>query len=86
LREASVGFSIPVPQNGFFKSVDISVVARNLFWIYRGESILDIPGVGKRTMPFDPDMSLGNGNYQGVEYGTLPPTRSVGINLRFHFN
>jgi len=27
-------------------------------------------------------MSLGNGNWQGVEYGTLPATRSLGLNLK----
>lgn len=85
VREASLGYNIPVPKDIFIKSVSLSVVARNLFWIYRGKSILDIPGLGKRTMPFDPDMSLGNGNYQGVEYGTLPSTRSVGVNLRLSF-
>ncbi len=82
VREASLGYNIPVPKNTFIKAASLSLVARNLFWIYRGKSILDIPGLGKRTMPFDPDMSLGNGNYQGVEYGTLPSTRSVGVNLR----
>lgn len=82
VREASLGYNIPVPKNIFIKGANLSVVARNLFWLYRGKSILDIPGLGKRTMPFDPDMSLGNGNYQGVEYGTLPSTRSVGVNLK----
>ena len=85
VREASLGYAIPVPKGGFVKGASLSVVARNLFWLYRGKSILDIPGLGKRTMPFDPDMSLGNGNYQGVEYGTLPSTRSVGVNLRLSF-
>ena len=63
----------------------ISAVARNLFWIVRGESTLDIPGIGTRKMWFDPDMSLGNANWQGVEYGTLPSTRSWGFNLKITF-
>jgi hypothetical protein len=46
---------------------------------------MDIPGIGKRKMWFDPDMSLGNANYQGVEYGTLPSTRSYGLNLQLTF-
>ena len=63
----------------------ISAVARNLFWLYRGKSILDIPGLENLKMWFDPDMSLGNANWQGVEYGTLPSTRTIGANLKITF-
>jgi TonB-linked SusC/RagA family outer membrane protein len=84
-RELSLGYDIPVGANIFIKSIRFSAVARNLFWIYRGKSIIDIPGLEKRTMWFDPDMSLGNGNYQGVEYGALPSTRSIGFNLKLNF-
>ena len=88
VREASIGYDIPLKSNSFFsfvKGMKISLVGRNLFFLYRGESIMDIPGIGKRKMWFDPDMSLGNSNWQGVEYGTLPSTRSVGANLRITF-
>lgn len=87
-REASIGYEIPVKSISFLsfvKAIKISAVARNLFWIYRGSSTLDIPGLGTRKMWFDPDMSLGNSNWQGVEYGTLPSTRSWGFNLKFTF-
>ncbi|GAB4026925.1 SusC/RagA family TonB-linked outer membrane protein [Spirosoma koreense] len=85
VRELSLGYRIPVPSNFFIKSAQLSFVARNLFWLYRGKSILDIPGIGKRTMWFDPDMNLTNGNFQGVEYGTLPSNRSLGVNLKLSF-
>lgn len=85
MREVSVGYSIPLSRVKFIKAVKLSLVGRNLFWIYRGSSILDIPGIGKRKMWFDPDMSLGNANWQGVEYGTLPSTRSMGVNLQLTF-
>ena len=85
VREVSLGYAIPIPSNFFIKSARLSFVARNLFWLYRGKSILDIPGVGKRTMWFDPDMNISNGNFQGVEYGTLPATRSMGLNLKLSF-
>jgi len=85
VREISLGYGIPVPANFFIKSARLSFVARNLFWLYRGSSILDIPGIGKRKMWFDPDMNIGNGNFQGVEYGTLPATRSLGLNLKLSF-
>lgn len=85
VREMSIGYSIPVGPKFFIKEARFSLIARNLLWIYRGKSIMDIPGVEKRKMWFDPDMSLGNGNFQGVEYGTLPGTRSLGVNLRLSF-
>lgn len=85
VRELSIGYRIPVPSSLFIKSAQLSFVARNLFWLYRGKSLLDIPGVGKRTMWFDPDVNMGNGNFQGVEYGTLPSNRSLGANLKLSF-
>jgi len=85
VRELTFGYDIPVKTNAYVKSVRLSVVGRNLFWLYRGSSRMDIPGVGTRKMWFDPDMSLGNGNFQGVEYGTLPSTRSFGLNLQVTF-
>lgn len=85
VRELSFGYSIPLKKTTIVKSVKISAVARNLFWLYRGQSLLDIPGIGTRKMWFDPDMSLGNSNWQGVEYGTLPSTRSFGANLQVTF-
>ena len=85
VRELSIGYSVPVPDNSVFKVVRISAVARNLFFLYRGYSKLEIPGLEKRKMAFDPDMSLGNGNWQGISYGTLPSTRSLGFNLQLTF-
>ena len=86
LREISFGYNIPIPSNFVIKAARISFVARNVFFIYRGSSVLDIPGIGKRKMTFDPEMGIGNSNYQqGVVYGTFPNTRSLGGNLRLTF-
>ncbi len=85
VRELSLGYEIPLHSTAIIKAAKISAVARNVLWLYRGESILDIPGIGKRKMTFDPDMSLGNGNFQGISYGTLPATRSYGLNLQLTF-
>jgi len=85
VRELSIGYEIPVPSVWPIRSARLSFVARNVMWLYRGKSKLDVPGLARRTMWFDPDMSLGNGNFQGVEYGTLPATRSVGFNLGVTF-
>jgi len=85
VREFSIGYSIPAA-NTFIKSIRLSAVARNLFWLYRGSSKLSIPGLGKRKMWMDPDMSLYNGNgLSGVEYGAIPSTRSIGLNLQMTF-
>ncbi|MCF2492169.1 SusC/RagA family TonB-linked outer membrane protein [Dyadobacter chenhuakuii] len=85
LRELSVGYDIPTGQGFFIKSARLSFIARNLFFIYRGSSTLDIPGEKKRKLPFDPDVNLGAGNFQGIEYGNLPSTRTVGLNLKLGF-
>ena len=63
LREISLGYSFPqqmLERTGFIKGVDLSLVARNLFFIYK-------------DAPFDPDatMSVGNDN-QGLDtFGML---------------
>ena len=86
MREVAIGYNIQLSPDSFIESLDISLVGRNLFWIYRGKAILDIPGLDKRKMWFDPDISMGNGNnFQGVEYGALPSTSSYGLNLNFKF-
>jgi TonB-linked SusC/RagA family outer membrane protein len=82
IREASLGYNIPLPTAFVIKAAKISLIGRNLLWLYRGKSKLDVPGIGKRKMSFDPDMSLGNTNWQGVSYGTFPSTRSIGLNLQ----
>jgi len=85
LRELSIGYNIKTPANFFIKSAKLSVVGRNLFFVYRGKAILDIPGVPQRTLPFDPEINLGAGNFQGVEYGNLPSSKTLGLNLKLSF-
>jgi TonB-linked SusC/RagA family outer membrane protein len=85
LRELSLGYDIPIKNTTVLKSLRFSAVARNLFWFYRGSSTLSIPGIGKRKMWMDPDMSNGNAAFQGVEYGALPSTRTLGFNLKANF-
>ena len=84
IREAAVGYDFTV-NNSFVKKAKLSIVARNLFFLAKGNAIMDVPGVPTRKMWFDPDVNLGAGNYQGVEYGTLPSTRSIGLNLNLSF-
>jgi TonB-linked SusC/RagA family outer membrane protein len=85
LRELSVGYNIKTPANFFIKSAKLSLVGRNLFFLYRGKALLNIPGVAERTLPFDPEINLGAGNFQGVEYGNLPSSKTIGLNLKLSF-
>ena len=85
IRELTLGYSLPVPSSSPIKNARLSLVGRNLLFLYRGSSQLDIPGLAKRKMAFDPDMSLGNGNWQGISYGTSPATQSLGVNLNLTF-
>lgn len=84
LRELTLGYNFNFSGN-FIKRARLSAVARNLFFLYRGKAILDLPGVPERRLSFDPDISLGAGNFQGVEYGNVPASRSVGVNLQLSF-
>lgn len=85
LRELSVGYRFNKLPVSFIKAAKLSLVARNVFFFYRGDAILAVPGVEKRKANFDSEVNLFNGNFQGLEYGTLPPTRSVGVNLKLSF-
>ena len=72
LRELILGYSFNnkfLEATKFLKGVKLSLVGRNLVFF-------------KRDAPFDPEMALGTGNGGGLEYGSLPSTRSIGINLK----
>lgn len=76
LRELSLGYSVPqslLQKGNIFKAIDISLVARNLFFLYK-------------DAPFDPDaiLSVGNSN-QGVDIFGMPTTRNIGFNVKFTF-
>lgn len=85
VRELSFGYNIPMENVKFIKNARISVTARNLFFLYRGKARTDIPGLKDRKLPFDPDVNMSAANYQGLEYGNLPSTRSLGLNLKLGF-
>jgi len=71
-RELSVGYSLNknLVDKTPFSNVTFSVVGRNLAILF------------KNTEHFDPEMSLGAGNAQGIETGAYPTTRSIGFNLK----
>ncbi|MEG1838149.1 MAG: SusC/RagA family TonB-linked outer membrane protein [Bacteroidaceae bacterium] len=72
LREISLGYTFrSLFGNG--KDLGISLVGRNLFFIYK-------------DTPVDPDVSVSTSNsFGGIEAFSLPTTRSFGINLKASF-
>lgn len=76
LRELSFSYSFPqslLEKTKFIKGMDVSLIARNLFFLYK-------------DAPFDPDaiLSVGNAN-QGVDIFGMPTTRNIGFNIKFTF-
>ena len=74
LRQVDITYSLSSKRtDGFFKGASISLVGRNLFFLKN-----DAYG-------FDPESALGTGNNQGLEYTSVPSTRSYGVYLKFNF-
>lgn len=76
LREMSLSYALPkqlVRRTRVFNSISVSLVARNLFFIYNAS-------------PFDPDLVLSTGNdNQGIDVYGMPTVRSVGFNIKLEF-
>ncbi len=71
LREFSIGYSFPLKQFGVVKSLQVSAVGRNLFFLYNGSDW------------FDPDTTYDtDANGQGAENTFLPGTRTLGFNIK----
>ncbi|WP_432221164.1 SusC/RagA family TonB-linked outer membrane protein [Flavobacterium sp. TMP13] len=73
VREISIGYTFNKQTLPFVNSLSVSLIARNLFFIYK-------------DAPFDPNVALSTGEgLQGVEIFGMPSTRSVGLNLNLTF-
>ena len=74
-RQMSLGYSLPqkILKNVFLNSVDISLIASNLFYIKR--SIDNI----------SPESAYNVSNSQGLEYFGVPASRSYGLNVNIKF-
>ena len=72
LREFSIGYSFPKVAD-YFESVKLSVIANNLFFLYK-------------DAPFDPNIASSTGiGLQGVDIYGQPSTRSIVLNLNINF-
>ena len=76
LRELNLGYSLPteVVKKSGLQSVRLSVVARNLWYLYRNTPI----GI-------DPEAQANSGNGRGIEYGAPLPTFNYGLNININF-
>jgi TonB-linked SusC/RagA family outer membrane protein len=73
VREISLGYTFNTAKLPFIQSASLSLIARNLFFIYK-------------DAPFDPNIALSTGEgLQGVDVFGLPTTRSIGLNLNVTF-
>ncbi|WPO78646.1 SusC/RagA family TonB-linked outer membrane protein [Flavobacterium sp. KACC 22761] len=73
VREVSIGYNFNPKTLPFINTASISLIARNLFFIYK-------------DAPFDPNIALSTGQgLQGVDIYGLPSTRSIGLNLNVTF-
>ena len=79
LREISLGYGIGrVLPKSLFKNAKLSLVARNLLYIYRDPTF--------KEMGISPEAAYGPTTIaQGFENPGTPSTRSVGVNLSFSF-
>ncbi|SFB87522.1 TonB-linked outer membrane protein, SusC/RagA family [Zunongwangia mangrovi] len=75
LRELVLGYAMPkrLLENSPFKSVNFSLVGRNLFFILNEAEY------------FDPEQGAGTGNLQGIESFNIPSTRDYGVSVKFGF-
>lgn len=74
LREVTLSYALPKSLIGPFQGITVSAYGRNLLtW-------------GLAWKSFDPEMaSYSSGNVQGIEGGSLPSTRTYGVNVQFKF-
>ncbi len=76
LRELSISYRLPdvVFANTFLKDATISLIGRNLFFIY------------KEMDNFDPESSMSTNQFaQGFLFNSMPTARSFGFNLNIKF-
>lgn len=76
-RELSVAYRVPktfLKKIGFIRDARLSLVGRNLAILYQ-----------KTPHGIDPEAAISSGNAQGIEYGAMPPTTSVGFDINVTF-
>jgi iron complex outermembrane receptor protein len=77
MREISINYMLPeswVKKTRVFQSATVSLLGRNLFYIYN-------------SLPdnINPEGVNGVGNAQGIEFASLPMCRTLGFQVRVSF-
>ncbi len=72
-RQFTLGYTLPSLFNGKVKSVNLSLVGRNLFTLW------------DKVDNIDPETNYSNSNAQGLELAGLPIVRTLGLNLNVKF-
>jgi TonB-linked SusC/RagA family outer membrane protein len=75
LREAALTYSLPsnLFKNNFIAGIDVSVMGRNLWIIY------------KNSEYSDPEAGLSAGRFLGNQSGAYPAVKEMGLNLKVRF-
>jgi iron complex outermembrane recepter protein len=77
VREVALSYTMPkaIAEKAHFQSIQLSLIGRNLFYVYK-------------SVPYglDPEVAIGSRWLdQGIDNGTAAPTRSLGASLRARF-
>ena len=73
LKQVALSYDFDFKDASFFSRASISLLANNLFFIYK-------------DAPFDPDLAFNTGNsFQSFDLFNLPSTGSYGLNLNLKF-
>ena len=73
LREVTLGYDLKLPKGSAIESINTSVYARNLFYLFR------------ESKTIDPELTNSGGNVQGIEGGNMPTPLTYGLNISFKF-
>ena len=75
LRQVVLDYSFPAAKLSklHIKGITVGLVARNIAILM------------KKTGSLDPESNFNNGNAQGLEFGSAPTTRNIGVNLNVKF-
>ena len=81
LRQLRLGYAIPnaMLEGTFIKSADVSILGNNLLLLYS-----NIPQGGLDPSEIEGSGSIA-GEFRSVEGGQLPPSRSIGLNVKLNF-
>lgn len=85
VRNVSLSYTLPGKLIRYMKGAQFSLSMNNVMFLYKGRSVLDIPGLGRIKNPVDPETSIGSGNFQGIEAATLPLTRTLTLGIKLSF-